>query len=303
MPRLILNADDFGYTPGVNRAVVELHQAGILTSTTLMATGDFTAQAIQEVHFLESKGASQGSSHGARLGVGCHVVLVDGCPASPPGEVPTLLAFGNDPTPRFRPTLGAFISHLLQRHIREEEIEREAIAQIRLLQQKGVFVTHLDTHKHTHMFSGVLRPLLRAALACGVRAIRNPFEPSWSIGATRRAPLVRQAEVRLLAKLRPTFLRLVAQAGLRTTDGALGILATGTLDQPTLEDLLHAAAGQPRVFEREPVWELVCHPGYHDQDLSQQNTRLLSSRETERATLSAAGPLLKNFTLTHFGNL
>jgi predicted glycoside hydrolase/deacetylase ChbG (UPF0249 family) len=204
----------------------------------------------------------------------------------------------------FRPTLGSFVADLTRGRIREAEIELEAVAQIRLLQRRGILITHLDTHKHTHMFPRVLRPLLRAALRCGVKAIRNPFEPAWSVRATPGAPLVRRAEVRLLSLLRPAFARLVAQAGLRTTAGAIGVLATGTLDGLVLERLLHAIReAENATMQGDTIWELVCHPGYHDAALDALSTRLLAERERERAALLQALPTLSNFTLIHFGEL
>src|SRR5271154_4644382 len=78
-PRLIINADDFGLTPGINRAIAELHQAGALTSTTLMATGPAFDDAVVMARANPT------------LGVGCHIVLTDGVPVSPPQTVPTLL--------------------------------------------------------------------------------------------------------------------------------------------------------------------------------------------------------------------
>ena len=60
------------------------------------------------------------------------------------------------------------------------------------------------------------------------------------------------------------------------------MLATGTLDQPTLRRLLEAVP--------DGDWELVCHPGYCDRDLDQTRTRLRASREVERQTLLAVLP-------------
>ena len=79
MKRLIINADDFGLAPGVNRAIVELQQAGALSSTTLMATGPYFSPAVY-MAFAQPE-----------LAVGCHVVLVDGSPCLRPDEVPSLL--------------------------------------------------------------------------------------------------------------------------------------------------------------------------------------------------------------------
>ena len=262
MGRLILNADDFGLTAGVNRAVAELHRAGVLTSATLMARAAATEEAIAIARATPT------------LGVGCHVVLVDGEPVLPARELPMLV---DQCTGRFQPTSGAFVQRLLTGRFHSSEIEAETAAQIALLQSKGMKLTHIDTHKHTHIFPTVLQPVLRAARAAGIRAVRNPFEPAWSRRATPHAPLLRRAQVSLLRLLEPAFRRIVAEEGFATTDGAIGVLATGTLDAATVRSLLrNLPAG---------TWELVAHPGYHDPDLGHAHTRLLASRETEREAL------------------
>jgi hopanoid biosynthesis associated protein HpnK len=262
--RLILNADDFGLTAGVNRAILELHRAGVLTSASLMARAAATDGAIELARATPS------------LGVGCHVVLVVGEPVLRAQNLPTLV----DPrTGRFHPTLSAFFKLLLTGRIRSSEIEAETTAQINLLHANGLRLTHIDTHKHAHMFPAVLRPVLRASRAAGIRAVRNPFEPAWSRRATPGGSWLRRAEVWLLRLLEPTFRRIVAEEGFTTTDGALGVLATGTLDSKTVSSLLQNLP--------EGTWELVTHPGYNDSDLAQAHTRLLDSRETEREALSA----------------
>jgi hopanoid biosynthesis associated protein HpnK len=267
--RLIINADDFGLTSGVNRAVAELHQAGLLTSATLMARAAATAEAIQIALATPS------------LGVGCHVVLVDGVPIlSPRSEIPNLA----DPiTGRFRPSLVPFLGAIHRYWPRmaaspmNKEIEAEASAQISLLQSRGVHLTHVDTHKHVHMFPAVLRPVLRAARAAGIRTVRNPFEPAWSLHATPHAPRLRRVQVSLLRRLEPAFHRIVAEEGFTTTDGAIGVLATGSLDAATVNSLLQQLP--------PGTWELVTHPGYNDADLANARTRLRDSRDTERLAL------------------
>jgi chitin disaccharide deacetylase len=283
VPSLIVNADDFGLTPGVSRSIVDLQEAGALTSATLMATADGFKSA-----------AGKAAAH-PRLGVGCHVVLVDGHPALAKSEIPGLATAAGE----FRSTLGAFVRDLMRSKIPEKEIEAEAIAQIRRLQAAGIHVTHVDTHKHTHMFVRVLRPLLRAARTCGVAAIRNPFEPEWALAATPGASSGRLWQVRLLRARRRAFLRLVRDAGLATTDGAIGVLATGTLEFKALKGLLEAMP--------EGTWELVCHPGYLDEALDGVRTRLRESRAIEHAALIAVLPAyLKTHSEIkpmHFGQL
>jgi chitin disaccharide deacetylase len=279
--RLIINADDFGLTEGVNRAILELNAADVLPSATLMATGPAFRDAVHA--------AFQQTS----LGVGCHVVLVDGLAELHPAELPTLAPKG-----RLRSSLTTFMVDLFGRRIASQEIEQEAIAQIRHVQSAGITVTHLDTHKHTHMFPRVLGPLIRAALACNVPAIRNPFEPDWSLRLTQKAPHTRRLQVRTLRLFREQFLRAVRAARLRTTDGALGVLATGTFDAAYILRLLH---NMP-----PGTWELVCHPGYVDAALRQAGTRLIETRETERLALHTAleGPIdLPRIDLIHYGEL
>jgi predicted glycoside hydrolase/deacetylase ChbG (UPF0249 family) len=266
----------------VNRAIVELNAAQVISSATLMATGPAFRDAVHEAFRQPS------------LGVGCHVVLLDGVPQLHAAELPTLAPQG-----RLRSTLGAFVADLLRGRIAPREIEQEAIAQIRRLQSAGITVTHLDTHKHTHIFPAVLRPLLRAALACGVPAVRNPFEPDWSLRLTQNAPRARHLQVRTLRIFRRYFLRAVRRAGVRTTNGALGVLATGTLHvQDVLRLFTHMPAG---------TWELVCHPGYVDPALEHANTRLITTRETERVALLEAWKDLPastpRFDLIHYGGL
>jgi predicted glycoside hydrolase/deacetylase ChbG (UPF0249 family) len=277
--RLILNADDFGLTPGVNRSILELARVRALTSATLMATGEAFSEAVAE------------SAAVSALGVGCHVVLADGQCAAAPEAIPTLAS----PQGQLRPTLGQFVRDLYFGRIASEHIEAEAVAQIQRLQKAGLRVTHVDTHKHTHLFPAVLRPLLRAALRCGVRAIRNPFEPKWAIAVTPGASALRRIEIGVLNRNRKTFARLVRQAGLATPDGAIGVLATGVLDANVLHRLLDALP--------PGTWELVCHPGYEDAALAAVRTRLRASRGVEHAALLSTIPAFPGIERIHFGQI
>ena len=259
-----MNADDFGLTAGVNRAIVELHAAGVLTSTTLMARARATDDAIR---MAQARPA---------LKVGCHIVLVDGEPVLPSRAIPTLI---DDRTGQLPASLAGFVARLVARRISAAEIEAEVRGQIEFLQSKGVHLTHIDTHKHTHIFPSVLRAVLRAARACGIRAVRNPFEPRWAIRATNGAPWLRLAQVSALRWLEPVCRRIIAEEGFATTDGTIAVAGTGVLDGAMLRSLLQQMP--------EGAWELVAHPGYNDADLAQVRTRLRASREIERQALSA----------------
>jgi len=287
MPRrLIINADDFGLTPGVNRAIAELHQAKALTSATLMATGAAFEDAVAIARVNPT------------LGVGCHIVLTDGTPASSPKSIPTLL--GPDGK-NFRPSLVDFIQALLRGAIREDDIEREAVAQVQKLQCAGINVTHLDTHKHTHLFPAVARPLLRIAERCSIRAIRHPFEQAWSL-ALGHGNRIRRLQVKLLSGLKTRFEHQpqVHDAHVLTTDGTIGISATGNLYGETLHQILHA-------MPAEGTFELCCHPGYNDSDLDRITTRLRAHRDIERNALLTELPAIALHPnapqLINYGNL
>jgi len=267
--RLIVNADDFGFTAGVNRAIVEAHTRGIVTASTLMANGRAFEDAVRLAATVPN------------LSVGCHVVLIDGEPVLDAERLPSLTE-AHSSGPRFRDGLKSFAARALAGRLDPQEIEVEASAQIRKLQSAGVAVSHLDTHKHTHMFPAVLRPLLRAARACGVRAVRNPFGPRKPLKSSallaRPSLWTRYAEVRILRTLAAKFRYVAKREGLVTPDGTLGIVVTGALDEKLFCAI---AAAIP-----EGTWEFVCHPGYNDDDLKSAKTRLRESRETELRVLT-----------------
>jgi len=287
--RLILNADDFGLTQGINRAVEELHQAGALTSATLMATGPAFDDAVRV------------ALRNPALGVGCHLVFADGIPVSHPESIPTLL--GSDGK-TFRPSLLDFAQALLRGTIAEADLVRETQAQIQKLQRAGIDVTHIDSHKHTHLFPGVARPVLHIAGRCGVRAFRYPNEPNWSRSLATSTPLRRRFAQAALDLFEPRFRALIdREADEITTHGTLGIAATGTLDAPMLRALVEAVRNQPPTR----IYELCCHPGYNDADLARQRTILHASRETELHALLTVIPKIscspEGPELVHYGSL
>jgi predicted glycoside hydrolase/deacetylase ChbG (UPF0249 family) len=216
-----------------------------------------------------------------RLSVGCHIVLIDGAPVLDAELLPSLTALSSGKT-RFRDGLKSFAARALTGRMNPDQIEAEASAQIRKLQSAGISVSHIDTHKHTHLFPAVLRPLLRAARACGVHAIRNPFGPRKPLHSSQllsRPNLwTRYAEVRFLRALAAKFCDTAKREGVVTPDGTFGIVVTGALDERLFRGI---AAIIP-----EGTWEFVCHPGYNDDDLKSANTRLRESRETELRLLT-----------------
>lgn len=266
MRRLIINADDFGLTPGVNQAIAEAHQRGIVTSATLMANSGAFAPAVAMAQSMP------------RLSVGCHVVLVDGSPLLRPQRVPSLVS-----TSQFPPGFGAIAKKALRNQLKRDEIEAEVTAQIQHIQQAGVRVTHVDSHKHVHMLPGLGAAIIRAARNCGVHAIRNPFVPVKPLAfadLARRPKLwTRYTETKVLRGYQRQFRKNVTEAGMITTDGSFGVISTGALDL----DLFRAIIGSIP----DGTWEFVCHPGYIDVELGAIRTRLRESREKELEVLTS----------------
>ncbi len=245
----------------MNRAIVEAHTRGVVTSSTLMACG------------VKFKEAVKLAGDVPDLSVGCHVVLVDGLPMLSRSEVSSLLAA---PGQQFRDGIAGFAYCAVGRRLDEGEIEAEIAAQIRKLQSAGITVSHLDSHKHTHMFPAVFRAMISAATKCGIRAVRNPFEPLlfFSIRSWKR-----QFQLGILRGYRASFRHELEAAGMMTPDGCIGIAATGGLNFETFRALMENLP--------EGSWEFVCHPGYNDRELDGIKTRLKDSREKELVLLTS----------------
>ena len=275
MRRLIINADDFGMTYGVNRAITETHRAGVVTSATLMAN----ESAVDDAITIASENPS--------LGIGCHVVLVDGVPVSEPDSVQSLIGLRNGNDVRFRPGIAHLALAAVSGKVSEGEVHAEAAAQIQRLQSRRLTLSHVDCHMHSHILPLLARGVLRAARDYGIQAVRNPFEPSWSVAATYQSSSMRSwnrsAQVILLRTLQPQFLKAVQQNGMRTTDGTIGIAVTGLLHRDLLRQLVDAMP--------HGTWELVTHPGYNDHELSQARTELKQSRMIELELLRAPDTL------------
>ncbi len=256
--QLIVNADDFGFTPDVNQGIVEAHRRGILTATTLMANGAAFDDAVRLARETPS------------LDIGCHLVLISG---------KSLL------TGRAYPlTVPRLAAALARREIRPYE---ELKAQVEYILDAGIRPTHLDTHKHTHLAPPVLDAVARIAEEFGIHWVRRPFD--FPMNALRRrkdpatvpvvVPVVKRLTSSALGLLRRRFHRVLTSHGCRTTDHFAGFQITGRFHTAQLVDLL--------AMLPEGSTELMCHPGRCGEALRGERTRLKESRERELEALIA----------------
>ena len=268
MKNLIVNADDLGWTAGVNRGIAEAHRKGLVTSTSLLANGRAFDSAIEVAR------------SNPELGIGVHLNLSDGPPTAQVETVRGLLnKEGNlEGGPE------SLLLRIAGRSLSLEEVEREWDAQIQKIRDAGIEPTHLDGHKHVQMLPGLFEIALHLAKKHGIRAIRISLEQSnlrsaLSAGNQDTSVLLKQGvQARALKLLARDAREMADRAGVATADHFCGIAQTGVLQRDGLAQLL---SNLP-----DGTTELMCHPGYADDELRATSTRLQSSRQTELEILT-----------------
>lgn len=267
MKNLVLNADDFGLTLGVNEGIIRAHREGILTSATLMANAPAFEDAV--------RCARENSS----LGVGVHLVLIGGQPVAPATEVSSLA----DSEGQLPQSLPNFVARVTSGAIRQEHMEKELRAQIEKVRAAGISPTHVDSHKHTHAHPRVMETVARVAQSCGIVRIRKPFEDlrdSWNSTRGRRGETMPQLAAAAAAKIASrSFEAICRRYGLRSPDRFLGLARTGSINALGLCTLIDTIS--------DGTTEIMLHPGICDADLAQSGSRLQMHREAELDALIA----------------
>ena len=261
MKRLIVNADDFAYTRGVNAGIVRGFREGIVTSATIMANGDAFEDAVE---------CAQANS---KLGVGCHLVLVGGKCLAPAKQVSSLA----DSEGRLPPSLPALLSKLSTGSVRPDAIEAELRAQVERVVAAGLRPTHFDSHKHTHAHPRVMEVVVRVAEEFNVTRIRKPFEDTrallWPVFRAGVSSWKQRATALIAGVNALGFQKLARSHGICTPDHFMGVAATGRLNREAILAMIGAM--------RDGVTELMCHPGEYDEELERSPTRLKRERGLE----------------------
>jgi hopanoid biosynthesis associated protein HpnK len=266
---LIVNADDLGWTAGVNRGIAEAHRHGIVTSASLLANGSAFASGVEVAR----------STPG--LGVGVHLNLSDGAPVAARELVTSLV---ND-AGEFEGGPENLLLRIASRGLALHEVEQEWEAQIEKVRDAGIQPTHVDGHKHVHMLPGLFEIALRLAKRYAIAAIRVAHEASSLRAALSTGEQLHTAAV-LKQGVQARGLKLLARdareqaerVGISTADYFCGIAQTGEMTKDGVAQLLRNLP--------EGTTELMCHPGYADEALQQTHTRLQASRQTELEILT-----------------
>jgi hopanoid biosynthesis associated protein HpnK len=238
MKKLIVTADDFGAAIAVNEAVEQAHTRGILTAASLMVSGEAVDDAVARAKRLPS------------LGVGLHLVLVDGRPVLPPNQVPDLVAEDG----RFRANMAtAGIRFFFSPCVRKQ-LAREIDAQFAAFARTGLSLDHVNAHKHFHLHPTVAGLIVAIGRRYGLAAARAPVEPAAVIGAIE--PVARGLADRIAAPWARSAQARLARAGLVVPDSVFGLAWSGAMTAERLHALVaHLPAG---------LSEIYCHPATDD---------------------------------------
>ncbi|BAT53819.1 YdjC-like protein [Nostoc sp. NIES-3756] len=233
----IINGDDFGFSRGVNQGIMRSHQQGILTSTSLMVTGDAAQEAI-----------ALAKTH-PDLAVGLHLVLVCGRSVLPPEKIPHLVdSQGNFPNS----SLLAGLRYQFHPAARAE-LRQEVHAQLTKFQASGLPLSHVDGHLHLHIHPVVLQILVELAQEFNIRFIRLPAEElGKTLKLNRQDLLTKLVWSGVFGGLRRYGEKLLASHDIGFADRVYGLLQTGNVTEKYLLGLI------PQI--QANLIEIYCHP-------------------------------------------
>lgn len=229
MKRLVVTADDFGASREVNDAVEQAHREGILTATSLMVSGPAATDAVARARTLP------------KLGVGLHVVLVDGRPVLPPERVPALVATnGSFRTDMVRTAVEIFASPAARRQL-AAEIE----AQFAAFAATGLPLDHVNAHKHFHLHPTIASAILKVGRRYGMKAVRAPIEPRdvlRAVDGTTAGAGIESGWAKLVR-------RRMRGAGMAVPDAVFGLAWSGAMTASRVRGLLeHLPEGLTEIY-------------------------------------------------------
>jgi len=241
--KLIFHGDDFGLTAGVNEAVIRAFTEGLLTSASIIASGEAASEAISMAR----------DAPGLDLGV--HLTLCDERPVLPPRDLPSLIPSGD----RF-PSRGRLLKGLLSGRIDRREVAAEWHAQVETLLERGIRISHLDSHQFVHLMPGLLSVCLDMVRAYDIPFVRAVIvDPvSFDAGFRRLAQWAglsfwsRRRASRFLAPYcrRIPSVGFLHAGGRLTRKGLLHMLTrlTHRTIGPAVEVILHPGTGDPHTL-------------------------------------------------------
>ncbi len=255
MRRLIVCADDFGRDIAINEAVEAACRDGILSSASLMVAAPAAADAVARTRRLPG------------LRVGLHLVLIDGRPVSPPGEIRGLVGKdGRFDDNQIRAGLRYFFAPGVRRLL-----AAEIRAQFEAFRATGLALDHVNAHQHFHLHPTVARLVVEIGRDYGMRAVRLPAEPA---SVLRRAFPDERHRTPGWQPVIGALHRRLRRAGLAINDYVFGIAWSGAMVEERVLGLLpHLPRGVSEIYfhpaTRQTPALAVAMPGYrHAEELA-----------------------------------
>jgi hopanoid biosynthesis associated protein HpnK len=233
--RLIVNADDFGLSTEVNEGILEAFEQGILTSTSLIPTGEAFRHAVEIARKTPS------------LDVGIHLTLTGEKSVLEKNEIPTLV----DEKGNFRRSVYPFFSDYIRNRISMEDVRNEYSAQFDKVIDHGISISHIDSHQHLHVLPKILEITIQLANRHGIRAIRFPKERiriQHLATGSNYPRLIQQIVLNIFCAYSRERMKHYA------TDHFHGFYYGGDLDKNNLKRILVEQLDNGIV-------EIMCHPG------------------------------------------
>jgi predicted glycoside hydrolase/deacetylase ChbG (UPF0249 family) len=252
---LIVTADDFGLSRGVDEGILTAHREGIVTNTALM------------VNFPELDESVDRLRGATNLDVGVHLNLTAGHPVSPASRVSSLV----DRDGRFLP-LRQLLTRIARAAVRRDDVRRECDAQLHEALRRGLAISSVSSHQHVHMLPPLTAAVAGAAMSHGVPFVR--LSSSWPAGLHGSVKWLAISATALLARA------TVRAMGLRHNQSVLPLVVDGDGAATRLDRSLRRL--------RAGVSELVCHPGYVDPMLKSRDP-YVQPRLDELALITAVG--------------
>lgn len=241
---MVVSADDFGLTSGMNAGVMESVAAGCVSSVSLCVNGT----AFEEALALIRKNPG--------LDVGLHIVLVGERPVSAPERIKSLV----DKEGNFHKDAFTFLRRYLLGRINAQEIESEISAQFQKAGDAGLNISHVDSHQHLHMLPGILEIIIRMCeryRISFIRTARCPIVRHWRFAGKKKISV--QLALNILSALARNKIN---SCGLRTVDVSSGTLYSGALNEERFLAFVSS-------FENG-VAEIICHPALVDAFISER---------------------------------
>lgn len=224
MKTIIVNADDFGASKSINRAIIKAHRKGILTSASLMVNGEAFDDAVEQAR------------NNPNLSVGIHLVLVQGRPIASPVEIPDLVnTEGRFPDSAVLTGLKFFFIKSLR-----TQIEKELRSQMKRYVSTKLKLSHINSHLNIHMHPSIFKIVLKLAEEFGVKNIRLTKDNLLlNLKLDKSALIYKFFHSVIFNTLAGLYRKRLLNNGFKFTDMVFGLLQSGNMHEMHVRGLLN----------------------------------------------------------------